>query len=87
MEENNGFGYVGDVPTVYKYAAYEINYESLYVHKVDGKLFFAIKTENGLEAIADGTCGSINLIGKDSAPFQYNAENDRLCALIPEYTK
>lgn len=85
MEENNGFGYVGDVPTVYKFSPYEVYYEPLYVHKVDDKLFFAIKTDKGLEAIAGGKDGIIRLDNNSDTPVHYNAENDRLCAMIPDY--
>ena len=86
MEDFNGFEYVGDVPTVYKGAAYEVFYSPLYMRQGGDRPFFAIKTENGLEAIADGKDGNQEMDYGKRSPFHFNAENDRLCALIPDYT-
>ena len=85
MEDYNGFEYVGDVPTVYKGAAYEEFYEPLYMRQGENRIFYAIKTEKGLEAIADGKNGTLVLDDNHHSKFQYNAENDRLCAMIPKY--
>ena len=85
MEDYNGFEYVGDVPTVYKGAPYEVSYEPLYVRKGSGRYFYAVKTDNGLEAVADGKDGSIEMY-RGYSPFRYNAENSNLCVLIPDYT-
>lgn len=85
MEDYNGFEYVGDVPTVYKGAAYEVYYEPLYVRRVSERFFYAVKTENGLEAVADDKDGSIEML-RGYSPFRYNAENSNICVLIPDYT-
>lgn len=85
MEEYNGFEYAGDVPTVYKDAPYEVFYEPLYMRRGEDRLFFAIKTDKGLEAIADGKDEKIRLMDSSNSQFHYNADNHRLCALIPEY--
>lgn len=85
MEDYNGFEYVGNVPTVYKGTPYEIFYEPLYIRRGENRLFYAIKTNNGLEAIADGKDETIRLDDGHNSQFQYNAENHNICALIPEY--
>ena len=85
MEDLNGFEYVGDVPTVYKGAPYEIFYEPLYMRRGENRLFFAIKTDKGLEAIADGKDETIRLDDERNSLFYYNADNYNLCAFIPEY--
>lgn len=85
MEEHNGFEYVGDVPAVYKGVANLIIYHHLYMRRGVDRLFFAIETEYGLEAIADGKDKYICLENGRNSQFHYNAENDRICALIPEY--
>lgn len=84
MDDNKGFEYVGNVPVVYKGAAYEEIYQPLYIRRGADRLFYAIETEYGLEAVADGKDGKIRFI-KDDRLFHYNAENNRLCALIPDY--
>lgn len=77
--------YIGDVPMVYKHAAYEIFYEPLYVQLVGDKPFFAIKTDDAVEAIAKCKVGKMQLLGKEYF-FEYNAENSNVCVNIPEYT-
>ena len=85
MEDYNGFEYVGDVPTVYKSTPSEVIYEPLYMRRGQDRLFFAIKTDKGLEAIADGKDDKIHLDDGRNTRFQYNADNHNLYALIPEY--
>lgn len=82
--ELNGLKYVGDVPMVYKGAVYEEFYEPLYVQMVGDKPFYAVKTDNGIEAVAIVKESSIPFFTKDRV-FKYNAENDNICAKIPMY--
>ena len=84
MEDNNGFEYAGNVPVVYKCAAYEEIYQPLYIRRGADRLYYAIQTEYGLVAVADRKDGKIRFV-KDDRLFHYNAENNRLYALIPDY--
>ena len=83
-EELDGLTYIGDAPMVYKHSAYEIYYSHLYVRMVGDKPFFAIKTDDSVEAIALCKPGKKQMLNRD-VPFDFNAENDNVCVNTPNY--